>query len=162
YRVLLVVPAARLPRGAAVPVAGPASRAGHLGTGGGRPHRSPRPEREAAAGPAEPRETAVPAPARPAPAARAAPRGPPPAAAPAAGAGGPRGGGGDLHPGQGAAGLGSPPGEAIPLPPPEPGARPEELGDSEQAQAWFTAELPVLLALARHASADGFDTHAWQ
>nr|WP_277611412.1 BTAD domain-containing putative transcriptional regulator [Streptomyces scabichelini] len=50
----------------------------------------------------------------------------------------------------------------ITLPPARPGAAPEDLPDHQEAQAWFIAELPVLLAAIDQAAATGFDTHAWQ
>lgn len=50
----------------------------------------------------------------------------------------------------------------VPLPPARPGANPRELSDHRQAQAWFAAEHPVLLALVEWAPAAGFDRHAWQ
>jgi DNA-binding SARP family transcriptional activator/tetratricopeptide (TPR) repeat protein len=48
------------------------------------------------------------------------------------------------------------------LPAPAPGVLPAEMSDKDQAMAWFDAEAPVLLALVEYASANGFDTHAWQ
>lgn len=49
-----------------------------------------------------------------------------------------------------------------PLPPARPGAAPEALSDHRQAQAWFTAEHPVLLAVMEQAPAAGFDEHTWR
>ncbi|MFI1485405.1 AfsR/SARP family transcriptional regulator [Streptomyces sp. NPDC020747] len=49
-----------------------------------------------------------------------------------------------------------------PLPPARPGAAPEALADHRQAQAWFTAEHPVLLSAVEHAAAAGFDDHTWR
>ncbi|MGW3941863.1 SARP family transcriptional regulator, partial [Streptomyces phaeochromogenes] len=46
-----------------------------------------------------------------------------------------------------------------PLPAADPGSAPTELSDHQQAQTWFTAEYPVLLAAVRKASSAGFDTH---
>ena len=45
---------------------------------------------------------------------------------------------------------------------PQPGVLPAEMADKDQAMGWFDAEAPVLLTLIEHASANGFDTHAWQ
>ncbi len=45
---------------------------------------------------------------------------------------------------------------------PQPGVLPAEMADKDQAMAWFDAEAPVLLTLTEYASANGFDTHAWQ
>ena len=45
---------------------------------------------------------------------------------------------------------------------PQPGVLPAEMADKDQAMAWFDAEAPVLLTLIDYASANGFDTHAWQ
>jgi tetratricopeptide (TPR) repeat protein len=50
----------------------------------------------------------------------------------------------------------------VTLPGPCPGAEPELLADAVAAQAWFTAERPVLLAAISHAAATGWDVHAWQ
>ncbi|MER5430133.1 BTAD domain-containing putative transcriptional regulator [Streptomyces sp. NPDC002588] len=50
----------------------------------------------------------------------------------------------------------------IALPPAPPGAVLEDLSDHQDAQAWFIAEHPVLLAAIDQASATGFETHAWQ
>lgn len=50
----------------------------------------------------------------------------------------------------------------IVLPPARLGAAPEEASGHHQAQAWFTAEHPVLLAAIDRAPAAGFDTHTWQ
>jgi len=36
------------------------------------------------------------------------------------------------------------------------------MADKDQAMAWFDAEAPVLLTLIDYASANGFDTYAWQ
>ncbi len=44
----------------------------------------------------------------------------------------------------------------------QPGVRPGDVADKEQAMAWFDAEHLVLLALIRYAYGNGFDTHAWQ
>ncbi|MFG2937627.1 BTAD domain-containing putative transcriptional regulator [Streptomyces sp. NPDC048282] len=49
-----------------------------------------------------------------------------------------------------------------PLPPAQPGSVAEELSDHREAQAWFTAEHPVLLAAVGQASAAGFQRHAWR
>jgi DNA-binding SARP family transcriptional activator/tetratricopeptide (TPR) repeat protein len=48
------------------------------------------------------------------------------------------------------------------LPAPQPGVLPAEMADKDQAMGWFDAEAPVLLTLIEYASANGFDTHAWQ
>src|SRR5262249_47536026 len=48
------------------------------------------------------------------------------------------------------------------LTPPQPGLNPDELGDHQQALAWFTAEHAVLLSVVDHAAATGFDAHTWQ
>jgi DNA-binding SARP family transcriptional activator/tetratricopeptide (TPR) repeat protein len=45
---------------------------------------------------------------------------------------------------------------------PQPGVLPADMADKDQAMAWFDAEAPVLLTLIEYASANGFDTHAWQ
>jgi DNA-binding SARP family transcriptional activator/tetratricopeptide (TPR) repeat protein len=45
---------------------------------------------------------------------------------------------------------------------PQPGVLPAEMTDKDQAMAWFDAEAPVLLTLIEYASANGFDTHAWE
>ena len=50
----------------------------------------------------------------------------------------------------------------ITLAPPEPGAEPEDIGDAAAAQAWFDAELQVLMAAAARALETGFDTQVWQ
>nr|WP_241267117.1 BTAD domain-containing putative transcriptional regulator [Streptomyces scabichelini] len=49
-----------------------------------------------------------------------------------------------------------------PLPPAQPGAAPGELSDHRQAQGWFTAEYPVLLAAVEQAPTAGFDVHTWR
>ncbi|MFJ4783904.1 AfsR/SARP family transcriptional regulator [Streptomyces sp. NPDC088794] len=49
-----------------------------------------------------------------------------------------------------------------PLPAAQPGAAPEELTDHRQAQAWFSAEAPVLLAAVERAPAAGFPVHTWR
>jgi DNA-binding SARP family transcriptional activator/tetratricopeptide (TPR) repeat protein len=45
---------------------------------------------------------------------------------------------------------------------PQTGVLPAEMADKDQAMAWFDAEAPVLLTLIDYASANGFDTYAWQ
>ena len=50
----------------------------------------------------------------------------------------------------------------ITLAPPEPGAVPEPIGDAAAAQAWFDAELQVLMAAAGRALETGFDAQVWQ
>jgi DNA-binding SARP family transcriptional activator len=50
----------------------------------------------------------------------------------------------------------------ITLAPPEPGAEPEYIGDAAAAQAWFGAELQVLMAAAARALEAGFDAQVWQ
>ncbi|MET7935573.1 BTAD domain-containing putative transcriptional regulator [Streptomyces sp. NPDC005322] len=52
--------------------------------------------------------------------------------------------------------------ERIPLPPPRPDAMPERLTGQERAEAWLTAERPVLLSVIDHALVTGFQAHAWQ
>ncbi|MFD4510233.1 BTAD domain-containing putative transcriptional regulator [Streptomyces sp. NPDC058457] len=49
-----------------------------------------------------------------------------------------------------------------PLPPAQPGAAAEELSGHRQAQAWFTAEHPVLLAAVEQAPAAGLHSHTWR
>jgi tetratricopeptide (TPR) repeat protein len=51
---------------------------------------------------------------------------------------------------------------ALQLGDPRPGVLPVGFADSDQAAAWFDAEVPVLLALAAFAGAGGFGTYAWQ
>ena len=46
--------------------------------------------------------------------------------------------------------------------PPVPDVAPELFADRRQAQAWFTAEGRLLLAVIGHASEVGFDAHAWR
>ncbi|WP_083795896.1 BTAD domain-containing putative transcriptional regulator [Catenulispora acidiphila] len=57
--------------------------------------------------------------------------------------------------------LGSPR-ETIVLPPPEPGAAPEDFAGTARAWAWFEAEHHVLLAITTQAAATGLDGHAWR
>ena len=45
---------------------------------------------------------------------------------------------------------------------PQPGAKPEHIGDAGQALAWFGAEDRVLMAATARALEAGFDTHVWQ
>ena len=45
---------------------------------------------------------------------------------------------------------------------PQPGVQPADLADKDQAMAWFDAEVAVLMALIGYASANGYDSHAWQ
>jgi DNA-binding SARP family transcriptional activator len=52
--------------------------------------------------------------------------------------------------------------EPIPLSPPQPQVRPEELADDQQALSWFRAEHQVLLAAISLAADAGFWVHAWQ
>ncbi len=52
--------------------------------------------------------------------------------------------------------------DPLTLTPPQPGVILEHFTDHQQALDWFTAEHPVLLAAVDHATATGFDTHAWQ
>jgi tetratricopeptide (TPR) repeat protein/transcriptional regulator with XRE-family HTH domain len=52
--------------------------------------------------------------------------------------------------------------DPIMLSPLQPEVVPEELADRQQALAWFRAELQVLLAAVRQATAAGFSVHAWQ
>jgi DNA-binding SARP family transcriptional activator/tetratricopeptide (TPR) repeat protein len=51
---------------------------------------------------------------------------------------------------------------ALDLARPQPGTRPEALGDGDEALGWCRAEHQVLLAAIARAAADGFDAHAWQ
>jgi DNA-binding SARP family transcriptional activator/tetratricopeptide (TPR) repeat protein len=53
-------------------------------------------------------------------------------------------------------------GETITPAPPQPGVSAEQLGDQDQAMAWFTAEHPVLLAAVDHAARNGFQRHTCQ
>ncbi|HEY4454957.1 MAG TPA: tetratricopeptide repeat protein [Pseudonocardiaceae bacterium] len=48
------------------------------------------------------------------------------------------------------------------LPPPHEGANVPEFADGPAADAWLSAERPVLIALIEMAAQRGFDTHAWQ
>jgi tetratricopeptide (TPR) repeat protein len=50
----------------------------------------------------------------------------------------------------------------ISLGPRQPGTLPEAPGGYEQAWTWAETELQVLLAVARQATATGFETYAWQ
>jgi tetratricopeptide (TPR) repeat protein len=52
--------------------------------------------------------------------------------------------------------------EQIAIVPPGPDVTTVDHADPERAQAWFTAERPVLLAAVDLAGSAGFDTHAWQ
>ncbi len=45
---------------------------------------------------------------------------------------------------------------------PQPGVQPADLADKDQAMAWFDAEVAVLMTLIGYASANGYDSHAWQ
>ncbi len=45
---------------------------------------------------------------------------------------------------------------------PQPGLVLAAFPAKEQAISWFEAEAPVLLTMTEYASANGFDTHAWQ
>ncbi|MFD0819215.1 ATP-binding protein, partial [Micromonospora zhanjiangensis] len=67
-----------------------------------------------------------------------------------------------LHTGHAAAMLLHPHADPLPLAAPEPGVTPEELGDREQALAWFAAEQRTLLAAVDRAGDAGLDTHVWQ
>ncbi len=67
-----------------------------------------------------------------------------------------------LHTAYPAAMLLHPTRRPITLPPLQPGAAPERLGEPAQALAWFQAERPVLLAAAGRALEAGFDIHVWQ
>ncbi|MGI3197918.1 ATP-binding protein [Streptomyces sp. GLT-R25] len=67
-----------------------------------------------------------------------------------------------LHTAHSADALLTPRPNPAPLPPARPGAAPEALSDHRQAQAWFTAEHPVLLAAVEQAAAAGFDVHTWR
>ena len=52
--------------------------------------------------------------------------------------------------------------EPAPTPPKGSGITMEALDDRRQAQAWFTAELPVIVAAVHRAAASGLDAQAWQ
>jgi DNA-binding SARP family transcriptional activator/Tfp pilus assembly protein PilF len=65
-----------------------------------------------------------------------------------------------LRTAESAAALISPTSDSGPTVTPRPGVAGEEIGDYEQALAWFTAERPVLLAVVRQAA--GFGPYAWQ
>ena len=52
--------------------------------------------------------------------------------------------------------------EPLTLPPPQPGAIPEQQAGYAAALAWVEAEHPVLLAVIQQAAATGWGTHAWQ
>jgi tetratricopeptide (TPR) repeat protein len=52
--------------------------------------------------------------------------------------------------------------EQITLPPPAPGAAPEQPADDRRAWRWFEAERAVLLGVVTLAADERFDTHAWQ
>jgi DNA-binding SARP family transcriptional activator len=52
--------------------------------------------------------------------------------------------------------------DPITVSPPQPGVRPEELADRQQALDWFQAERLVLLAAIGQAASSGFSAHAWQ
>jgi DNA-binding SARP family transcriptional activator/tetratricopeptide (TPR) repeat protein len=67
-----------------------------------------------------------------------------------------------LHTAYAAAGLLNPSRGQIALAPAQPGVVPEQLGNDEQAAAWFAAEHRILVAAVGHAATIGFDTHAWQ
>ena len=56
----------------------------------------------------------------------------------------------------------APLGHPVTLSAPLPGVLPEPLTSAEQAQAWFRAELKVLLATVSLAARRGFDRQAWQ
>jgi DNA-binding SARP family transcriptional activator/tetratricopeptide (TPR) repeat protein len=64
-----------------------------------------------------------------------------------------------LHTAHTAALLLNPLRDPITLPPPQPGVTPEQPPDHQQALAWFTIELPVLLAVINDATC--LDTHTW-
>jgi DNA-binding SARP family transcriptional activator/Tfp pilus assembly protein PilF len=67
-----------------------------------------------------------------------------------------------LHTAHTAARLLDPARDAITLPPPQPGVRPQPLRDYAQAWAWCAAEHQVLLSTVAEAARAGFDVHAWQ
>jgi len=50
----------------------------------------------------------------------------------------------------------------VPLPPPAPGSRPEELADQQQALTWLAVEHRVAVALLLRGADAGFNTSAWQ
>jgi DNA-binding SARP family transcriptional activator len=52
--------------------------------------------------------------------------------------------------------------DAIALAPPVPAVTPDDLGDHQQAMAWFATEYPVLLSVLRQAVSKEYDVHAWQ
>ncbi|MEJ3741880.1 tetratricopeptide repeat protein [Actinomycetes bacterium KLBMP 9797] len=67
-----------------------------------------------------------------------------------------------VHTGHAAARLLDPHRLPIPLRPPDPAVRPEELSSGADAVAWFTAEHPVLRAAIHDAARHGLDADAWQ
>ncbi|MEU2777614.1 BTAD domain-containing putative transcriptional regulator [Streptomyces sp. NPDC007162] len=67
-----------------------------------------------------------------------------------------------LHTAHRADALLTPRSDPAPLPPAREGSSAEELADHRQAQAWFTAEHPVLLAVVERAREAGFPGHSWR
>ncbi|MBM2614281.1 tetratricopeptide repeat protein [Actinoplanes sp. LDG1-06] len=67
-----------------------------------------------------------------------------------------------LHSAHTAALLVQPTRERLELAPFEPGVSPENPAGQVAAMAWFTSELPVLLAAVNQAATTGFDVHTWQ
>ncbi|WP_080645982.1 tetratricopeptide repeat protein [Salinispora arenicola] len=68
-----------------------------------------------------------------------------------------------LHTAHAADQLGDPTLDAIHLPPPQPGVVPEVFANRGQADAWFSAECPVLLATVRQTADIGLDTsYTWK
>ena len=67
-----------------------------------------------------------------------------------------------LHSAYAAAKVFDPYRDPITLPPPQPGVTPERAADAGEAFAWFTAELPTLMAAVHRSAAVGFDAHTWQ
>ena len=67
-----------------------------------------------------------------------------------------------LHTAMAAAQRFSPFRSPLRLAPSQPGVVPADIADKDQAMAWFDAEVAVLMALIGYASANGYDSHAWQ
>jgi tetratricopeptide (TPR) repeat protein len=67
-----------------------------------------------------------------------------------------------LHSAYAAAQVFDPHRDPITLTPPQPGVTPERVADAGGAFAWFTAELPALMAAVHQSAAVGFDAHTWQ
>jgi tetratricopeptide (TPR) repeat protein/transcriptional regulator with XRE-family HTH domain len=67
-----------------------------------------------------------------------------------------------LHSAYAAAQVFDPYRDPITLVAPQPGVTPERVVDAGEAFAWFTAELPTLMAAVHQSAAVGFDAHTWQ